>query len=69
MRPYNDIYCFSVRDEQDGAEVKMPKELDKVNYGQVGDHFERSEMVMGLGLARMGEEEDGKVFRGLGLVR
>ena len=69
VRPFTDIYCVSVRDEQDSAEVKLPKELDEVNNEQVGDHFERSEMVMGLGLASIGEEEDGKVFRRLGLVR
>ena len=27
VRPYDDICCVSVRDEQDGAEVKMPEEL------------------------------------------
>ena len=69
VRPYNDIYCISTRDEQDGAEVKMPEELNKVNHGQVGDHFESGEMVMGLGLARIGEEADLKVFTRLGLVR
>lgn len=69
VRPYDDIYCVSVRDEQDGAVVRMPEELDKVNYGQVGDRFERSEMVMGLGLSRIGQEEDGNVFRRLGLIR
>lgn len=69
VRPSNKIYCVSIRDEQEGAEVKIPKELRKVYYGQVGDHVESSEMVMGLGLARIGEEDDGKVFRRLGLVR
>lgn len=69
VQPYDDIYCVSVRDEQDGAEVKMPEELDKVNYGQVGDRFERSGMVMGVGLARIGQEEVGNVFRRLGLIR
>lgn len=68
-RPYDDIYCISVRDEQDGVGVRMPEELDKVNYEQVGDRFEKSEMVMGLGLARIGQLEDGNVFRRLGLVR
>lgn len=69
VRPYHNIYCVSTRDEQDGAEVKMPAELDKVIHEQIGDHFEKSEMVMGLGLARMREEADLKVFRRLGLVR
>ncbi len=69
VRPHNIIYCISVRDEQDGAEVKMPKDFDKVRGGQVSDHFEKSEMIMGLGLARIGEDEDGVVFKRLGLVR
>lgn len=69
VRPFDNIYCVSVRDEQDGAEVKMPEELDKVNYRQVGDRFERSGMVMGLGLTRIRQEEHGAVFRRLGLVR
>ena len=69
VRPYDKVYCASVRNERDGTLVKMPEELDEVNYGQVGDRFERSETVMGLGLAMIGEEENGKVFRRLGLVR
>ena len=69
VRPYDEIYCVSVRDEQDGAEVRMPEELDKVNYRQVGDRFERSGMVMGLGLTKIRQEEQGAVFRRLGLTR
>ena len=69
VEPYKDIYCISIRDEQDGAQVDMPKELEVVNYRPVGDQFERSEMVMGLGLVRIGGENDGKGFRRLGLVR
>ena len=69
VRPYDEIYCLSVRDEHDGAEVGMPEELDQVNYRQVGDGFERSGMVMGLGLTRIRQGEQGAVFRRLGLVR
>ena len=67
MRPSN-IYCVSVRDERLGALVAMPEELDNVNRRRVGDKFERVEMVMGLGLARIGEEDE-KLFMRLGLVR
>ena len=49
-------------------EVKLPQELDKVSYEQVDGHFKRSEMIMALGIARIGEEEDRKVFRRLGYV-
>ena len=69
VESFDEIYCISVRDEQDGAEVEMPEELGKVNYGQVDNHFERSGMIMGLGLARIEDDEDGKLFKRLGLVR
>lgn len=69
VRPSMRIYCVSVRDEQDGAEVEIPTELDEVNRGQVGGHSERNEMIMGLGLAETGGEGDGRVFRRVGLVR
>ena len=32
----------------------MPDDLEKVKYGQVGGRSERSEMVMGLKLAKAG---------------
>lgn len=68
VRP-NNIYCVSVRDEQDGAVVEMPKELHEVNHRTVGEESENIKMVMGLGLVKIGEEEDKKVFKRLGLVR
>lgn len=68
VRP-NNIYCISVRDEQDGAVVEMPKELHEVNHRTVGEESENIKMVMGLGLVKIGEEEDKKVFKRLGLVR
>ena len=64
VRPYDYIYCICIRNEQDGL---TPKELRDVKYDQVDDHG--SERVMGLGLARVGKEEDGNVFRRVGLVR
>ena len=67
VRP-NDIYCVSVRNEQDGAVLEMPKELSSMNHRTVGDESERIEMVMGLGLVKTGEE-DGNLFKRLGLVR
>ena len=71
--PFANIYCISVRDEQDSAEVKMPENLEKVQYGQVGDGFERREMIMGLGFAkagaRAGDNESEQLCRRLGLVR
>ena len=69
VQPYEDIWCVSVRDEQDGAEVKMPEELGKVNSGEVGDPFERDGMIMGLGLVKFGKEGAAEIFRRLGLVR
>ena len=68
LRPKN-IYCVSVRDEQVGAVLRIPDELAKEYGGIPDDDFEKYEMVMGLGLARIGEEDDGKVFRRVGLVR
>ena len=59
----NNIYCLSIRDEQKGAMVPLPREFDR-EYD-----FERFEMVMGLGLTRIGGNENGKVFRRFGLVR
>ena len=69
VRRYDEIYCTSIRDEQDGAEVQMPEELGKLSYGHSRDRGERSEMIMGLGLAKIGEEENMNVFKRLGLVR
>lgn len=57
------IYCVSIRDEQDRAMVHVPWELDR-EY-----KFKRVETVMGLGLTMIGEEGDAKMFRRLGLVR
>ena len=65
VRPYDYIYCICVRNEQDGT---MPKELE-VKDAKLDDPYGRSERVMGLGLARIGEEEDGNEFRRVGLVR
>lgn len=70
LQPFENIYCISVRDEQDGAEVGMPEDLGKVNNALICDCFEKREMVMGLGLAKIaGAEGDEEVFRRLGLVR
>ena len=68
VRPDN-IYCISVRDEQDDAVVEMPKELHEVHHRTFGDESENIEMVMGLGLVKNDGEEDGNVFTRLGLVR
>ena len=68
--PYEEIFCVSVRDEPEGAEVKMPKEPGRVNFRQVGELLDKDESVMGLGLASVsGHEGGGRVFRRLGLVR
>ena len=66
VKTYDDVYCVSVRNEMEYAELKMPGELAKVNYGRIG---ERSEMVMGLALTCVRSEEGVRVFRRLGLVR
>ena len=68
VRP-NSIYCVSVRDEQDGAEVKMPEELRNMNHEAFGGESEGDEMIMGLGLVKIAEEESGNVFKRCGLVR
>ena len=65
----NNIYCVSVRNERDYAVVRIPEELAKEYGGTPGDDSEKFEVVMGLGLTKIGDEEDGKVFRRLGLVR
>ena len=57
------IYCLSVRDEQEGAMVSAPWAIDHEC------DYHTFEMVMGLGLARIGEDENEKVFKRLGLVR
>ena len=67
VRP-NDVYCVSVRNEQDGAVLEMPKELRNMNHRTVGDESGRIEMVMGLGFVKIGKE-DRNVFKRLGLVR
>ncbi|KAL8881084.1 MAG: hypothetical protein Q9198_001640 [Flavoplaca austrocitrina] len=70
VEPYDEIYCVSVRKEREDSLVEVPKDLDRVNYGQVGDPFERYGLVMGLGLFRTGFEHDGMmVYKRLGLIR
>ena len=72
VRP-NIIHCVSVRDEQAGAVVRIPWELNKEYIGRPSRRRSRNyvttETVMGLGLIEIGDEEGGKVFRRLGLVR
>ena len=68
VRP-NNIHCISVRNEPDGALVKMPEELRNLNHRTVGDESENIEMIMGLGLIKIGDDDDGNVFKRLGLVR
>ena len=68
VRP-NNIYCVSVRNERDFAVVRIPGELVEEYGGTPGDYAETFEVVMGLGLTRIGAEEDGKGLRRLGLVR
>ena len=69
--PPSNISCISVRDEQDGAVVRIPWELEYIEIP--GRYFSRTYVttgtVMGLGLIKIGDEEDGKVFRRMGLVR
>ena len=65
----NEIYCVSVRNEQDGALLEMPKELRDTNHSTVGDRSRKIEMIMGLGLVKIGWEENSNVYRRLGLVR
>ena len=67
----NHIYCVGVRDEQGGSSIEVPEKLDKVYRFRSRNlrNLERVEMVMGLGLTEIGEEEDRKVFKRLGLVR
>ena len=68
VRP-NNIYCISVRDEQDGAVVEVPEELRNMIHKTAGGESENIGMVMGLGLVKIGEGEDRNVFKRLGLVR
>ena len=68
VRP-NGIYCVSVRDEQDGAEVKMPEKLRNMNHEAFGGESAGDEMIMGLGLVEIADEESRNVFKRLGLVR
>ena len=51
--------------------VDVPEKLDKVYRYRKRDSrkLEKLEWVMGLGLTEIGEEEDVKVFKRLGLVR
>ena len=65
----NNIYCVSVRNEQDGAVLEMPKELRNINHKTAGVESENIGMVMGLGLVKIEEGDDGNVFKRLGLVR
>lgn len=70
VEPYDEIYCVSVRKEREDSLVEVPKDLDRVNYGQVGDRLERYGLVMGLGLFRTGFQHDGMmVYKRLGLIR
>ena len=54
MLPFKNIDHISVQNQQDGIEVEIPEDLENVSYGQAGDHSKRSEMLMGLGLAKAG---------------
>ncbi|KAL8721178.1 MAG: hypothetical protein Q9181_007763 [Wetmoreana brouardii] len=70
VEPYEELVCVQIRKEHTDAVVAMPTDLSNVNYGQIGDRFDRGETVMGLGLVRSSEQRDGTVlYRRLGIVR
>jgi hypothetical protein len=69
---FKEIWVIGVRAEPEGAEIKMPKELAKYNFGLIGEKLEGGDMVMGLALAKSqagAEGRDGISTNRLGLVR
>ena len=70
VEPYEELFCIQIRKERTGSVVDMPADLSKVNYEQIGDHFERGTTFMGLGLIRSDELKHGtSLYRRLGIVR